>query len=164
MMKRIHVIRHAKSSWADEGMRDFDRPLNDRGRTNAPMMAKRLKSRIGTIDFIVCSPAKRTHQTAAYFCEAFGFDEKQIHFVEKIYEAPLSALIETVNALPDDKNEVLFIGHNYGVSHLVNYLTGECVDMPTCAIASIDIPFDQWSMIVEECGTLAAYDYPKNSA
>ena len=76
-MKHLYVIRHAKSSWADEGMRDFDRPLNERGKKNAPMMAERLQAK-SKVDHFVVSPAKRTRQTAQYFTTAFSFPEKKI--------------------------------------------------------------------------------------
>lgn len=160
-MKTIHIIRHAKSSWADEGMRDFDRPLNDRGERDAPIMAKRLLDRIGTVDLIVASPARRTTLTSSYFCDAFNYSKDQIKFIPTIYEAPLQALIEAVNNLPDSANEVLFIGHNYGVSELVSYLTGEHVQMPTCAIASIELDIEQWSWVTRLSGRLVEYDYPK---
>ncbi|MFM2000122.1 MAG: phosphohistidine phosphatase [Bacteroidota bacterium] len=160
-MKTIHIIRHAKSSWADEGMRDFDRPLNDRGERDAPAMAKRLQSRIGKVDLIVASPAKRTTLTSRFFCDAFNYSKENVKFIPTIYEAPLQALIEAVNNLPDSANEVLFIGHNYGVSHLVQYLTDENVDMPTCAIASIQLDIEQWSWVTRLSGRLVEYDYPK---
>jgi phosphohistidine phosphatase len=160
-MKTIHIIRHAKSSWADEGMRDFDRPLNDRGERDAPAMAKRLQSRIGKVDLIVASPAKQTTLTSRFFCDAFNYSKENVKFIPTIYEAPLQALIEAVNNLPDSANEVLFIGHNYGVSHLVQYLTDENVDMPTCAIASIQLDIEQWSWVTRLSGRLVEYDYPK---
>jgi phosphohistidine phosphatase len=160
-MKRIHIIRHAKSSWAEEGMRDFDRPLNDRGERDAPIMAARLHEHISSIDFIVASPAKRTSQTSQYFCSAFNYPVDKIHFEPRIYEAPLEALIKTVNEIPDTANEVLFIGHNFGVSYLVNYLTDQNVQMPTCAIASIELDIEQWSWVTRLSGRLVEYDYPK---
>ena len=160
-MKTIHIIRHAKSSWANEGMRDFDRPLNDRGERDAPAMAKRLLGRIGKVDLIVASPAKRTTLTSSFFCDAFNYSKDNVKFIPTIYEAPLQALIEAVNSLPDSANDVLFIGHNYGVSHLVQYLTDENVDMPTCAIASIELDIEQWSWVTRLSGRLVEYDYPK---
>jgi phosphohistidine phosphatase len=159
-MKHLYVIRHAKSSWADEGMRDFDRPLNDRGQKNAPMMAERLKAR-SHIDHFVVSPAKRTRQTAKHFTSAFSFPENKIQWEESIYEAPVTALIDVVQKLDDKFDSVAFIGHNYGVSLLVAYLTGESVQMPTCAIATIELEIDSWSLISREIGRLIDYDFPK---
>jgi phosphohistidine phosphatase len=160
-MKRIHIIRHAKSSWAEEGMRDFDRPLNDRGERDAPIMAARLKARIGKIDLIAASPARRTTLTSDFFCDEFGYSKDQIKFIPTIYEAPLEALIKAVNDLPDSANEVLFIGHNNGVSYLVEHLTDESIAMPTCAIASIELDVEQWSWVTRLSGRLVEYDYPK---
>lgn len=159
-MKHLYVIRHAKSSWADEGMRDLDRPLNDRGKLNAPVMAARLKNR-AVVDHFVVSPAKRTRQTAKHFTAAFSFPENKIQWEESIYEAPVSALINVVQSLDDKFESVAFIGHNYGVSLLVAYLTGENVQMPTCAIASIELEIDSWSLISREIGRLIDYDFPK---
>lgn len=161
-MKRIHIIRHAKSDWAKEELKDFDRPLNDRGKRNAPMMAKRLLSREARPDFVVCSPARRTRETCQYFLMEFPLAETKITYEESIYEASLSALLNAIEKIPSTSNEAFFIGHNYGVSQLVEYLTEEQVAMPTCAIASIDLYIDDWNQITANCGKLIHYDYPKN--
>lgn len=163
-MKRIHIIRHAKSDWSVAGQRDFDRVLNERGLSNAPMMAARFAKKYRKPDFIVCSPAKRTHDTCVFFCEALGFDFKDVFFEKKIYEAPLLNLVQVIGDIPDHANEALFIGHNYGVGLLVEYLTGEQVAMPTCAIATVDLHIDRWQEVGKDSGTLLEYDFPKNDS
>lgn len=161
-MKRIHIIRHAKSDWSIEGQRDIDRTLNARGLANAPMMASRFASKYGSPDLIICSPAKRTFETCQFFCQSLAYDLKKVFFEEKIYEAPLENLIHVVEAISDSNNEVLFIGHNYGVSQLVHYLCEELIAMPTCAIASIDLEVEHWKEVYRGCGQLITYDFPKN--
>lgn len=160
-MKRIHIIRHAKSSWANPGQSDFDRPLNNRGLQNAPEMAARLKSRVKMPDLLICSPAARTKATAVFFCEAFHYPPQNIRYEKRIYEAPLKNLLDVIHTIPDTAEEILFIGHNNGVSMLVEYLSGEWTAMPTCAVATIDLYISAWKECTKGCGRLTEYDYPK---
>jgi len=160
-MKRIHIIRHAKSDWAESGLKDIDRPLNERGQRNAPEMALRLASRGAKTDFILCSPARRTRDTMAFFLQEFNVSTEPIRFEPRIYEAPWRNLVVALQDYPNDSNEAFFIGHNFGVSQLVEYLTEENLPMPTCAIATIDLYVDEWSHITANCGKLVYYDYPK---
>lgn len=162
-MKTLYVIRHAKSSWAEPNQPDIDRKLNDRGVENAPMMAKRLHERVATIDYKICSPAVRTTQTAQFFCAEFGWNLSELNFEKSIYEAPLANLLKVISSIPNQCNSAVLFGHNFGVSLLVNHLTDDYVQMPTCAIVTIELNIDQWEMLSEGIGRLMDYDYPKKN-
>lgn len=162
-MKTLYVIRHAKSSWAEQNQTDFNRKLNERGIENAPMMAKRLHQKIADIDYKICSPALRTTQTAHFFCAEFGWEPSELKFEPSIYEAPLSNLLKVVSSIPNESDSAVLFGHNFGVSLLVNHLTDDYVQMPTCAIATIELNIDRWEMISEGIGRLIDYDYPKKN-
>jgi len=91
-MKILLLIRHAKSSWDDISVTDFDRPLNERGKKDAPMMARRLSDKKIKIDAFVASPAKRAKKTAVFFAKEFGVDENDIVFKTPIIPALLILL------------------------------------------------------------------------
>lgn len=159
-MKELLLIRHAKSSWKDPYLRDFDRPLNERGKNDAPVMADRTFNREGSTDLLLSSPAKRAHLTAFEFHKKFGND---IVFDENIYEASYKTLLEVINHLSDDYERVMMFGHNPGFSHIMDYLTSKVQHMPTCGIAKISFEADRWAEISADSGLLVYFDYPKNT-
>lgn len=161
-MKTLYLVRHAKSSWADPGMRDFDRPLNERGMRNAPFMAGMFKQRGEPVDMLVSSPANRAISTARFFAKELGVRPEQLREEPGIYEAERSKLVRIVNALPDGAERVMLFGHNPGFSEVLEYLSESgSGDMPTCAIARIDLLVDAWSAVGKSTGTLVWLDYPK---
>lgn len=160
-MKKLYLVRHAKSDWDDISLKDFDRPLNKRGHRNAPFMAEKLKNRIESIDLIVSSPANRAITTASYFAKQFDVELKTIKQELKIYEAPVSSLLEVINDLDNNCVNVLMFGHNPGFSYLVYYLTGHICQMPTCSIAHVQFDLNDWKLISENTGRFIDLDYPK---
>ncbi|MCB0336346.1 MAG: histidine phosphatase family protein [Bdellovibrionales bacterium] len=161
-MKMLFVMRHAKSSWNHEGLSDFDRPLNNRGEQNAPLMANRLKDRQVQLDLIVHSPAKRTTQTAEALQSVLSIPSKSLIPFDELYLADTRVLLETTRSLPDDYTSILLIAHNPGVTDFVNYLCDEDIDnMVTAAIAEIQFPCNEWREVAPHMGKLASYDYPK---
>lgn len=161
-MKTLFINRHAKSSWKEEGLRDFDRPLNKRGLRDAPFMANVFASRERAVDAIVSSPANRAHTTAKYFAEALGWPHEKIVLEEAIYAAGLPTLINLVGGFTDDWNQVIMFGHNPGFSYLVEELCGEYFAMPTCGIAKITFETDEWSKAIGMIGRAEYLDFPKN--
>ncbi len=161
MPKKLFVVRHAKSDWSHEGMSDFDRPLNERGMRNAPFMADQFAEAGHSLHFILTSPANRAITTADFFKRRLGLSEKQWDTERKIYEADANRLLTIVNGLDDAHESVMLVGHNPGLSSLVNLLTGEWVVMSTCSIAEIEIPFNSWSMVSAGTGNLLSFDFPK---
>ncbi|MBS1573825.1 MAG: histidine phosphatase family protein, partial [Bacteroidetes bacterium] len=133
-MKTLLLIRHAKSSWDDLAMSDFERPLNDRGKRDAPMMARRLTDKKIAIDFFVSSPAKRAKKTAIFFAKEYGVEENDIVFKTELYAAPKDVFYEVIEKLDNSSSHVALFSHNPGITDFANSLTNvRADDMPTCA-------------------------------
>ena len=145
-MKTLYVLRHAKSDWEDRSLTDFERPLNERGRTAAPKMGEFMRQNGFVPDLIVSSSAKRARETAELVKAAAKF-EAEIRFDPKIYEASLSDLIEAVSNVENSYQKLLIIGHNPGFEHLVGSLTGAYQPMPTAALAIIELQIESWDEI-----------------
>lgn len=152
-MKTLYLLRHAKSSWDDPGLKDFDRPLNKRGLKAAPKVgAYMLKEKIRP-DVILSSPALRAQQTTHVVCEAAGLSAL-INFDERIYEASVQRLFEIVAGFADAVNTAMMVGHNPGFEDLLAALTGESQRMPTAALACIELKTKKWSDLTGGCGKL----------
>jgi phosphohistidine phosphatase len=161
-MKNLIVIRHAKSSWDDPALADIDRPLNKRGKRDAPLMGGILKFRELAPDRIISSPAKRARKTAKLIAAGVGCDAGTIDVRERIYMQGVPALIELVQELDDAWNRVYLVGHNPDLTELVNRLAGEDIDnIPTCGVASIEFEVGSWAHVMAGAGRLAFFDYPK---
>ncbi len=152
-MKRLFVLRHAKSSWDDPNLSDFERPLNKRGNNTAPFMG-RLMAEKGLIpEYILSSPAQRAKSTAELVKKSAEIDA-EIGFERNIYEAGLDSLLKTVSNLSDEFQSVMIVGHNWGFEELVQALTGKHERMPTAALAVIDFPVVSWKQTETEAGEL----------
>ncbi|PWS28545.1 histidine phosphatase family protein [Pedobacter yonginense] len=161
MSKKLLLVRHAKSDWGNIDLKDFDRPLNKRGKDNAPEMAQRLLKRGFNFDLMVSSPAKRALTTARFFAEAYNVGE--INLEPRIYEANTTTLLNIVNDLPDDAETVVLFGHNGGLTDFANELCdGDIYNIPTAGMALIAFPFDAWKMVSRGTGELVFFDFPKN--
>lgn len=162
-MKTLILVRHAKSSWDTPGMDDFDRPLNDRGKKDAPEMAGRLKKKGLKIDVLISSPAKRAHKTAKSFAEEFGVDKDQIVLVEKLYEASVTAFLETVSTIDEAYKSAIIFSHNPGITDFVNTLTQLRLDnMPTCGVFAVSGEGETWKDFLRSEKHFLFFDYPKN--
>jgi len=162
-LKKLILIRHAKSSWTQAGMSDFNRPLNQRGINDAPQMAGRIRSSKLTIDQIVSSPALRAITTAETFSEVLDIPFENILQNKAIYEADPETLMRIVSKFESSWNTVIMFGHNPGLSYLVGLLTGELYDKVTCSISEIDLHIEDWAHCTAGIGSLTSYDFPKNS-
>ncbi|MCB9080400.1 MAG: histidine phosphatase family protein [Lewinellaceae bacterium] len=161
-MKTIFFIRHAKSSWANPGLRDMDRPLNDRGMRDAPRMAILLKALGVTPDRILSSPARRALTTATFFAEELGIPPAEIWVEPRIYDAYPEDIISLLQELPDEYKEVLIFGHNPTFTLLANSFGGPGTDnVPTCGIFRVDAAIDQWVQLSESRGRVMQYLFPK---
>ncbi len=164
-MKRLYVIRHAKSSWSDPSLGDFERTLNKRGKRDAPLMGARMKKDGARPDMIVSSPAKRAMKTSRAIAKALGFPAGKITKETAVYEASLQDLVGVVRELPDDCGEVILVGHNPGFSDLAGYLASDAsIYMPTCAVCCIDLEVESWGDVSGGLGRMVSYDYPKKHA
>lgn len=157
------MIRHAKSSWAEIGLKDFDRPLDERGFKDAPKMARKLNTLEVRPDLIVSSPAKRAYTTAQYFALGLGVPIEDIVKEKEIYEASSNTLLHIVRELPNDRNTVLMFGHNPGFTYFANTFSKEYIEnVPTCGIVKIEFSGQKWQDIHEKTAKVTALIFPKN--
>src|SRR6201996_2478121 len=162
-MKTLLIIRHAKSSWDSAEISDIDRPLNDRGKRDAPAMAQRLIKTGVTIDRLISSPAKRPRQTAELFPSAFGKKEKDILFIPELYHAGVPVFKQVLSGLDDHDGSVAIFSHNPGITALANILSDIRLDnMPTCAVFAAKSPADHWRDFLTAGSQFWFLDYPKS--
>ncbi|MFN0015680.1 MAG: SixA phosphatase family protein [Saprospiraceae bacterium] len=163
-MRQLFLIRHAKSSWAMPGLRDFDRPLNDRGLHDAPLMAALLHNAGVQPHLIVSSPAKRAITTARFFAKGLGIAEAAIVQEPTIYEAFYTDIMAIVHALPDDARTVLIFGHNPTFTDVANRFSSESIlNVPTCGIVRIESSAAEWSNFGAENARVTASYFPKET-
>jgi phosphohistidine phosphatase len=160
-MKTLLILRHAKSSWKDEGLTDHDRPLNKRGKRDAPRMGKLLRESDLAPDLIISSTAKRARKTAAKVakkCEYQGV----IELTGELYLAPPQSYLHVLRQVPDQYQRVMVVGHNPGLEELLSLLTRESTPLPTAALAQIELPIDAWQELNQEVhGQLSDLWLPK---
>jgi len=162
MQRTLILIRHAKSSWANPLESDFDRPLNERGKHDAPIMGERLK-KLGVIpDLIISSSAKRTRQTAKRIADAVGYDIETIKWEEKLYHCSPSVFEEVISGVGDRIKTVFIIAHNPGITEFVNHLSPEfrIDNMPTCGIVGASIDAEEWNNFAVAKRKVFLYEYP----
>jgi phosphohistidine phosphatase len=159
-MKSLLLLRHAKSSWKDVSLNDFDRPLNDRGRKAAQLIGKELADRRPPIDLIVSSPAIRARQTVERVVRA-GMLTAEVRFDQRIYEASAVRLLEVVSQFDDEKKCILLVGHNPGLEDLLTLLTNNIQHMPTGGLAVLSLNFKKWEKIVSGKVELRDFVKPK---
>jgi phosphohistidine phosphatase len=161
-MKTLLLIRHAKSSWNDSDLTDFERPLNERGKFDAPMMAQRIRDKKIDIDTFISSPAKRAKKTAEIFMNEFGEDKKNLILIPSLYEASLNNFFDAVENLKDKMDAVALFAHNPGITDFINSLGCHPVhDMPTCAVFALKIKTKKWKDIMEADKEFMFFNYPK---
>lgn len=161
-MKKLYIIRHAKSSWSDAALNDFERPLNKRGKANAPIMGKRLKKKGIMPDIIISSTAKRAKSTAEMIVKEIGY-EKKVLFNENIYEASVDEFRKILTALDDKQSTVFLVGHNPELNMLVDYYVKFYENIPTCGVVEIEFDCERWAEIEPKNAKLLSFDYPKKS-
>ena len=159
-MKTLLLLRHAKSSWGDSSLADFDRPLAPRGLKDAPRMGRALKAQGVVPDLIISSPAVRAKETVEAVVAAAGLSVSP-EFDQNIYEASTAELMKLVRSISDSKSCALLVGHNPGFENLLSRLTGDSESMPTAALACMEFQIDSWNNIEEGEGKLAWFLTPK---
>jgi phosphohistidine phosphatase len=162
MAKTLFLVRHAKSSWSDFGLRDIERTLETRGHNDAPRMAKYLKKEGVQPDLLVSSPAVRAKTTAQYFAKEWGIAESAIDIQRDVYEAMVSDIFTVVRELPDSATTVLLFGHNPTFTDFANRFTNDYIDnVPTCGVVKIESSSATWADFSEKTARLADFWYPK---
>jgi phosphohistidine phosphatase len=150
-MKTLLLMRHGKSSWDDESLPDHDRPLNKRGRRDAPRMGHLLRRQGLTPGLVIASDARRAAETASALADASGY-EGDVRLEPSLYAAEPEAYLSVLRTLPDDLETVLVIGHNPGMEMLLEELTGSAEHLATAAIAQVKLPLDHWQNLSESAG------------
>jgi phosphohistidine phosphatase len=147
-MKTLLILRHAKSDWGDSRLPDHDRPLNKRGKQEAPLIGELIRAQNLTPDLILSSSAKRARRTAELAAEACGYVGEILHSRD-LYLAGPEGYIEVINIMAEDENIVMVVGHNPGMEELVDALTGESVTMTTANLAQVELPIQSWRDLQE---------------
>jgi phosphohistidine phosphatase len=162
-MKTLYLIRHAKSSWDNVSLNDFDRPLNERGKTDAPKMATRLRKKNIKIDAFISSPAKRAKKTAEYFIEEFDRNPDEIIFISSLYDASANDFNAAIKTIDDKYKSVALFSHNPGITQFANELfNGANLDnMPTCSVFSVKGDVEKWKDFAKVKKEFVFFDYPK---
>lgn len=161
-MKTLYLVRHAKSSWSDASLDDFDRPLNKRGERDAPFMASLMKGKGVVPDRIISSTANRAITTAKHFAKALGIDKSEIEKKKKIYEAYPEEIHEVVTSIGDDLNTVFLFGHNPGFTSYANRYASEYIpNMPTCSVVCLSSTADSWSSLDPSNTKVTGFHFPK---
>ncbi len=165
-MKRLIVFRHAKSSWSEPGKPDNERPLSSRGERDAPAMGARLAARGERPEVILSSHAGRAKATARAVAAALKSPATLIRIERRLYLASLEQLLDVLREQDDDESRALLVGHNPGLTELVNYLlpTLALDNLPTAGVVAIDVDAEHWSDLRPAVCRLLYYDYPKNTA
>lgn len=164
-MKTLYVVRHAKSSWDNPFLNDADRPLNDRGKRDAPRMAKRLLEKKIVPDLMIASPATRAITTCHIMAQVLGITDDRIKVERSLYHANPSGVLQLVKDTGNQFGQVMIFGHNPGLTDFVNALRTDrsiIENIPTCGIVGFSIAIDAWSDLKWRQGKLDFFDYPKS--
>ena len=162
-MKTIILVRHAKSSWKDSNLDDFDRPLNTRGKRNAPFMGEKLKERRIMPDLMLSSPAKRAKKTVIAIAKALDYPKKDIIYNDKMYHTSASYLLKMVKGQDDKHDAIMLFGHNPGFNDFADMLleNNPVRNIPTTGVYCIGFDVDSWKKLRAGEGKSVFFDFPK---
>ena len=161
-MKTLTLLRHAKSSWDSPLLADSDRPLNERGERDAPVMGKRLVSARVRPSLILSSPAVRAWSTAKLVARELKYPLEFLQREKDLYLASSDRILDIVSRQDEGFNNLMIVGHNPGLTDLANYLVpGLTGNLPTCGVVSVNIDSDTWELRQDVDKELVLYDYPK---
>ncbi|HRD40008.1 MAG TPA: histidine phosphatase family protein [Bacteroidia bacterium] len=164
-MKELILIRHAKSDWANEAIKDIDRHLNDRGYADAYQLSQWYKSEFTLPDLLLSSPATRAINTAFIFARTFGIPEAQVMVSGDLYESTMQDYLEVISKLDKKYNRVMLFGHNPAITNLTNELNKDLLfeNVPTCGIIKIGFPYENWKEVADKKhGQLLLNKFPKS--
>lgn len=161
-IKTLYLVRHAKSSWKDSSLDDIDRPLNKRGKRDAPRMASRMNKRGVFPDLMISSPALRARITCDVMAGTLEYPKGEIEENDRVYHASESTLLSVVQDVEDTWKTVMVFGHNPGFTDFANSLCDEAIDnIPTCGIVGCKFEVNSWDEIDFGKGRMILFDYPK---
>lgn len=164
-MKKLYMVRHAKSSWEHPGLSDFDRPLNDRGKQDAPKMGERLKERGIHLNLMLSSPARRAMSTCKRIADSIGYRRENIRTDRNLYHTGEDEILEIIRRLDNDVDAVMIFGHNPGMTDFVNALNRNqepyIPNVPTCGIVAFQFNISDWNVVSFGTGEFLFFDSPK---
>jgi phosphohistidine phosphatase len=161
-MKTLTLVRHAKSSWKNNELGDRERPLNARGKHDAPMMGQRIVAVGIRPSLIISSPAVRAWSTAKIIAREIGYPREFLQREKAVYLASLDSLLDVMVAQDAEFNNVLLVGHNPGLTQFANYLSPGITDnLPTAGVVAVEFDQEDWNLYTQPETRLIAYDYPK---
>lgn len=164
-MKELILIRHAKSDWANESVKDIDRPLNDRGYEDAYILSAWYKQEQPLPEMIISSPATRAINTAFIFCRAFDVKESAVCISDNLYESTMADYLKTIASIDNKFNRIMLFGHNPAITNLTNELNQDVLfeNVPTCGIVKIGFTYSTWKDVVSKKeGKLLLSKFPKS--
>lgn len=163
-MKRLTLIRHAKSSWKDEHISDHERPLSRRGERDAPRMGERLSARGASPSLILSSTAERAQRTAQIIADCLGLPRERVEYAPALYLASPDTLLAAAAAQDDRHTEIMLVAHNPGLLELTRRLLSDWPhdNLPTTGVVAIEFAADRWAGITSTAARCVFYDYPKN--
>lgn len=161
-MKKLVLIRHAKSEESNAATKDFERSLNPQGFSDAPRMGVRLHEMGELPQLIISSTAERARTTAQLVIEQIGFNIDNVQWQENVYEASARILLQIINDIPENYQTVWMFGHNPGFTYLAEYLTGEVIgNIPTCGVFAMNLEVEKWAEVSQHTATRKFFIYPK---
>jgi phosphohistidine phosphatase len=164
-MKTLTLVRHAKSSWKDASLADRDRPLNKRGKRDAPEMGRRIAEAGIRPSLIVSSPAVRAWTTARIIADKIGYPREFLQRDKRLYLASVNGILDVIVAQDAGFNSLMLVGHNPGFTDFANYLVpGLTNNVPTAGVLSVELDTDDWNLHDKPGVELALYDFPKNDS
>ena len=147
-MKKLYLIRHAKSSWEEPGESDMARPLLEKGVKRTLKIIRYLNDRAVKIDLMISSPAERAHQTALLIAKGIGYPEDKIRVEQKIYDGYYDRILDLIYATPNEVYSLMIVGHNPTITHLANLFLHPGVDLlPTAGTICISFDTDKWASL-----------------
>jgi len=164
LMKILYLLRHAKSSWDDPELKDFERPLASRGIDDVPVMAARFQGRGGQLACIICSPANRAKSTARLFAKNIEFDVDDIISNPELYFAGTPMFLKAASHVDETCDSAMLVGHNPAITEFANAMANCDIDnIPTCGLVEMRLPIEHWNDIDTGTADLLEFDYPKKS-
>lgn len=161
-MKTIYAIRHAKSSWADSSLTDEKRPLNERGKRSAPLMAEMMTLKETRPDVLITSTAKRARSTARRFRDVYGLSKDLVFKDGRLYLATPDEILSVLRELPEDYRTVAFFGHNPGITDFANLFAEDYIEnVPTCGVVKLVSTAEHWYDLNTLNTQRTAFYYPK---
>lgn len=161
-MKTLYLVRHAKSSWKDATLSDRERPLNKRGKRDAPRMAQYLAQQVSCPDIFVSSPSRRTQDTAVSFLHAYDHLKVDLVLAEDLFHGYENDITRVISGLDASSQSAMLFIHNPGITDYVNQLTHARIpNIPTCGVAGIQLDTNDWSEVDKCPAQLLFYYYPK---